>query len=85
MTLYTITITEVGTRGTIYTIRVKASAQDAALQKALHKRWGRGTIWQPDSGLRGYGQVFKSMAALGYKGDHSYSSQTNRARLDITP
>lgn len=81
--MFTVTITEVGTRGKTYFTRVRSHTREKALDRALRKIWGVGTIWLPDSGLPGYGQVFKSMAALGYKGDHGYSSRTNRARLTI--
>lgn len=83
MALYTVTITEVGANGAVHTTRVRVQGTEEALARALQKLWGKGAIWQPDSGLQGYGQVFKSMAVLGYKGDHSYTSRTNRARLDI--
>jgi hypothetical protein len=64
--MWTVTIDEVGTKGKTYQTRVRTETKEDALVRALKKLWGVGVIWQPDSGVRGMGQVFKSMAVLGY-------------------
>jgi hypothetical protein len=81
--IWTVTIREVGTRALEYTTRVRTETREEALERALHKLWGTGTIWEPDSGVPGYGQVFKSVAVLGLPGS-GYTSRTHRAALTIT-
>ncbi len=81
---FTVTIDEVGTNGKRYALRVNVPSAQEALKRALTQQWGAGCIWQTDSGLKGFGQVFKSMRALGYQSDQSFTSRTTRARLTIT-
>ena len=78
--MWTVTIQEVGSRGTTYTTRVRTEMRDEALARAMKKLWGAGCIWQPDSGVPGMGQVFQAAC---YQGDPSFSSRTRRARLTI--
>jgi hypothetical protein len=81
-TVITVIITEVDS-GQTYTARVCAEHPNAALPQALHQLWGAGTLWWPEPGRLGYGQVFKGMPIPGQPGKTSYDSRTNRARLEF--
>ena len=81
--LYEVTVYEIG--GEDYMTRVRAENARDAQEKGLAKLFGSRSFWKRDPGIQygNYGQVFRPMEALGYKGDFNATSRTKRAQLTV--
>lgn len=82
MPAYTVTITEIPAQGRTYTVHVRASDPDAALERAITRQWGRHAVWQTQR--PGEGQVLEDMQRKGFLGAWRWAARTARATVQVT-
>lgn len=64
----------------VTTAAYRAVARDIALDRAIQRLYGRGAFWRADAGVRGFGQVFRSVARRDGGGA---SAVTGRVRIEV--
>lgn len=71
----------IGNKSTV----VHTEDRAGALERAVTKLYGSDCFWFADSGLPGYGQVFRALRATKYNSNPGNSSVTYRVGIDIEP
>jgi hypothetical protein len=58
-------IRECKTDGNVWESIHRTDNQDLAIQRAVKKRWGAKATYREDSGLKGYGQIWRVLKPCG--------------------
>lgn len=64
---------------------VLAENKNEAIEKAIKKMYGTRCFWFPDSGLDGYGQVFKGLQPTKFNSQPGNSAVTYQEKINVLP